>query len=152
MNTDTRFNSSSRLLLPLAHRGYIPKYPSRTLADDNLKSHSRSTLLKEELSDPQHIKLPVCFNTPRRFCPRKGRFTHDPDSQPEIDLESRTTMLKRLNDYKMLAFACKRAGKLQEEGRAYYSMGVIYDNLHQFKLAITSYGDFLRICEAVGDK
>ena len=29
----------------------------------------------------------------------------------------------------MLAFACKRAGKIKDEGRAYYSMGVLLDNM-----------------------
>jgi hypothetical protein len=33
--------------------------------------------------------------------------------------------IRRLKDYGMLAFACKRAGKTRDEGRAYYSMGVL---------------------------
>jgi len=47
--------------------------------------------------------------------------------------------MKRLKDYKILAFACKRAGKVADEGRAYYSIGVLYDNIKKYKLAIEFY-------------
>jgi hypothetical protein len=40
---------------------------------------------------------------------------------------------KRLKDYDILAFACKRAGKSRDEGRAYYSTGVLYDNLGKYR-------------------
>lgn len=43
----------------------------------------------------------------------------------------------------MLAFACKRAGKLKDEGRAYYSIGVLYDNLGKWLKAIEYYEKFL---------
>jgi tetratricopeptide (TPR) repeat protein len=51
----------------------------------------------------------------------------------------------------MLAFACKRAGKSRDEGRAYYSTGVLYDNLGKFKQAIDQYKKFLQVCKAIGD-
>ena len=44
------------------------------------------------------------------------------------DSYNRIAAQKRLKDYDMLAFACKRAGKSRDEGRAYYSTGVLYDN------------------------
>ena len=50
-----------------------------------------------------------------------------------LETGKRVTVLKRLKDYKMLAFACKRAGKSRDEGRAYYSTGVLYDNLGKYK-------------------
>jgi hypothetical protein len=43
---------------------------------------------------------------------------------------------KRLKDYDILAFACKRAGKSRDEGRAYYSTGVLYDNLGKYRQAV----------------
>jgi hypothetical protein len=43
---------------------------------------------------------------------------------------------KRLKDYNILALGCKRAGKSRDEGRAYYSTGVLYDNLGKYKQAI----------------
>jgi hypothetical protein len=49
------------------------------------------------------------------------------------DSYNRIAATKRLKDYDMLAFACKRAGKSRDEGRAYYSTGVLYDNLGKFK-------------------
>jgi hypothetical protein len=52
------------------------------------------------------------------------------------DSYNRITAQKRLKDYNILAFACKRAGKSRDEGRAYYSTGVLFDNLGKFKQAI----------------
>jgi len=45
--------------------------------------------------------------------------------------------MRRLKDYEMLAFGCRRAGKVRDEGRSYYSTGVLYDNLGKFKDAIS---------------
>lgn len=59
------------------------------------------------------------------------------------DSYNRIAAQKRLKDYDMLAFACKRAGKSRDEGRAYYSTGVLYDNLGKFKNAIDQYKKFL---------
>jgi len=50
---------------------------------------------------------------------------------------------KRLKDYDILAFACKRAGKSRDEGRAYYSTGVLYDNLGKYRQAVDQYKKFL---------
>lgn len=52
------------------------------------------------------------------------------------DSYNRIAAQKRLKDYNILAFACKRAGKSRDEGRAYYSTGVLYDNLAKYKQAI----------------
>lgn len=43
----------------------------------------------------------------------------------------------------MLAFACKRAGKPRDEGRSYYSIGVLNDNIGKYKVALKSYEKFL---------
>jgi tetratricopeptide (TPR) repeat protein len=58
---------------------------------------------------------------------------------------------KRLKDYDILAFACKRAGKSRDEGRAYYSTGVLYDNLGKYRQAVDQYKKFLQVCKAIGD-
>lgn len=67
----SRFHSA-----PRTNRTYVPKYPSRTLADDNLKGYDRhnQSLIQEEITEPQRIELPVYFNTPRRFYSKKARF------------------------------------------------------------------------------
>ena len=52
------------------------------------------------------------------------------------DSYNRIAAQKRLKDYDILAFACKRAGKSRDEGRAYYSTGVLYDNLGKYLAAI----------------
>jgi len=67
------------------------------------------------------------------------------------DSYNRIAASKRLKDYDILAFACKRAGKSRDEGRAYYSTGVLYDNLGKFKEAISQYQKFLQVCRAIGD-
>ena len=48
------------------------------------------------------------------------------------DSVDRIAATRRLKDYEMLGFACKRAGKSRDEGRSYYSAGVLYDNLGKF--------------------
>ena len=67
------------------------------------------------------------------------------------DSYNRIAAQKRLKDYEILAFACKRAGKSRDEGRAYYSTGVLLDNLGKFKDAIAQYQKFLQVCRAIGD-
>ena len=67
------------------------------------------------------------------------------------DSYNRIAAQKRLKDYDILAFACRRAGKSRDEGRAYYSTGVLYDNLGKYKLAVDQYKKFLQVCKAIGD-
>lgn len=67
------------------------------------------------------------------------------------DSYNRIAAQKRLKDYEILAFACKRAGKSRDEGRSYYSTGVLFDNLGKFKEAIAQYQKFLQVCRAIGD-
>eukprot|EP00343_Euplotes_focardii_P009361 CAMPEP_0205825056 /NCGR_PEP_ID=MMETSP0206-20130828/23756_1 /ASSEMBLY_ACC=CAM_ASM_000279 /TAXON_ID=36767 /ORGANISM="Euplotes focardii, Strain TN1" /LENGTH=310 /DNA_ID=CAMNT_0053123751 /DNA_START=311 /DNA_END=1240 /DNA_ORIENTATION=- len=68
-----------------------------------------------------------------------------------VDSYNRLAARKRLKDYAILSFACKRAGKSRDEGRAYYSTGVLFDNLGKFKTAISHYKKFLQVCKAIGD-
>ena len=51
----------------------------------------------------------------------------------------------------MLAFGCRRAGKVRDEGRAYYSIGVLYDNIKKYKKAIEYYDKFLKVCKSISD-
>ena len=67
------------------------------------------------------------------------------------DSYNRIAAQKRLKDYEHLAFACKRAGKTRDEGRAYYSTGVLYDNLGKYQNAVDQYKKFLQVCRAIGD-
>jgi len=45
----------------------------------------------------------------------------------------------------------KRAGKSRDEGRAYYSQGVLFDNLGKFKKAVEFYKKFLQVCQSHGE-
>ena len=67
------------------------------------------------------------------------------------DSIDRIAAQRRLKDYQILAFACKRAGKSRDEGRAYYSEGVLFDNLGKYKTAIQKYKKFLTVCKQIGD-
>ncbi len=103
------------------------------------------------VNQPQRIELPIYFNTPKRKedIIAKKRLTNKAQelttsvlknnsglNMAYADSYNRIAAQKRLKDYNILAFACKRAGKSRDEGRAYYSTGVLYDNLGKYKQAI----------------
>lgn len=129
-------------------------------------------------NEPQRIELPLFFNTPCRNkeirvkhlrghsmtqeksqdintnditmaddSGRKDKNIHIKNADTQVHLAS----LRRLRDYSVLAFACRRAGKTRDEGRAYYSMGVLCDNIGKFKEAIVHYKKFLQVCKSIGD-
>lgn len=138
---------------------------AKTLAEENLRGFRLKSLQKENdlplrVNCPQRIELPMYFNTPRRKediiskSRLKSKVQSMKDSALDMSYEdsyNRIAARKRLKDYAILSFACKRAGKSRDEGRAYYSTGVLYDNLGKFKTAITHYKKFLQVCKAIGD-
>jgi len=89
---------------------------------------------------PQRIELPGFLNTPARR----------PDGEP-IRTEDKTQAMRKIQDLELLVFACRRAGKLREEGRAHFSLAVLRDNLGQYQKAIDCYNEFLRICKECSD-
>eukprot|EP00930_Biecheleria_cincta_P103130 TRINITY_DN95059_c0_g1_i1.p1 TRINITY_DN95059_c0_g1~~TRINITY_DN95059_c0_g1_i1.p1 ORF type:complete len:482 (+),score=72.48 TRINITY_DN95059_c0_g1_i1:110-1555(+) len=89
---------------------------------------------------PQRIELPSYLNTPARR----------PEGEPPLP-EERTSAVRRIQDLELLTFACRRASKLREEGRAHFSLGVLRDNLGQYLKAIESYNQFLRVCKTCND-
>ena len=110
------------------------------------------------VNNAQRIELPIYFNTPKRkedIISKKRLIEKNSQLEKNImgnnsgltmsytDSYNRIAAQKRLKDYDILAFACKRAGKSRDEGRAYYSTGVLYDNLGKFKEAIKQYQKFL---------
>jgi tetratricopeptide (TPR) repeat protein len=107
---------------------------------------------------PLRIELPAYFNTPRRFeLPEPHTEVKDLPNIRKVSInlvetEERLRIQKRLRDYELLAMACKRSKKPKDEGRAYYSMGVLYDNVGWIKKAIQCYHKFLAICKGVNDQ
>eukprot|EP00927_Polykrikos_kofoidii_P054408 TRINITY_DN48824_c0_g1_i1.p1 TRINITY_DN48824_c0_g1~~TRINITY_DN48824_c0_g1_i1.p1 ORF type:complete len:576 (+),score=89.72 TRINITY_DN48824_c0_g1_i1:36-1730(+) len=89
---------------------------------------------------PQRIELPAYLNTPQRR----------PDAAPILP-ENRTAAIGKIQDLELLSFACKRAGKVREEGRAHFSLGVLRDNIGQHQKAIKCYDKFLKICKDCND-
>eukprot|EP00742_Colponemidia_sp_Colp-10_P002649 GILJ01002832.1.p1 GENE.GILJ01002832.1~~GILJ01002832.1.p1 ORF type:complete len:447 (+),score=31.05 GILJ01002832.1:50-1390(+) len=131
-----------------------------TLAEENLRAASPRLPTPRDIptprvNEPQRIELPPFFNTPRRSAVSSSANVSYKQVADENDDKfsgrSRMLSLKRVKDYGMLAFACRRGGRVRDEGRAYYSMGVLYDNLGMFKHAVTCYERFLHICEKMED-
>jgi len=89
---------------------------------------------------PQRIELPGYLNTPARR----------PDGEVAPP-EERTQTIRRIQDLELLTFACRRASKVREEGRAHFSLGVFRDNLGQYEKAIECYNQFLRVCKECND-
>lgn len=138
---------------------------AKTLAEENLRGFRLRNLQKENdlslrTNCAQRIELPIYFNTPKR---REDIFSnHRLQAKTQskntsalnmsyTDSYNRIAAQKRLKDYAILSFACKRAGKSRDEGRAYYSTGVLYDNLGKHKKAVEFYKKFLQVCKAIGD-
>jgi len=89
---------------------------------------------------PQRIELPGYLNTP---CRR-------PDSEVLLP-EDRVQTIRKIQDLELLTFACRRASKVREEGRAHFSMGIFRDNLKEHQKAIECYNQFLRVCKECND-
>lgn len=144
---------------PHKYRPPTPKMPSRTLAEENMSAFMTGRRKVEEfpseINKPQRIELPVYFNTPRRYPFTRGRgsSTERPARLPVSNLQSdkKVSVMRRLKDYQMLAFACKRSGKTRDQGRAHYSIGVLLDNVGEYDKAIKAYQQFLTVCKSIGD-
>ncbi|CAK9083088.1 Hypothetical protein SCF082_LOCUS39456, partial [Durusdinium trenchii] len=93
-----------------------------------------------DMLQPQRIELPGYLNTPARR----------PDGEPLLR-EERNASLRKMKDLELLTFACRRASKFREEGRAHFSLGVLRDNLCQYQKAIEAYTQFLRVCKECND-
>ena len=63
------------------------------------------------------------------------------------DQKQRLIAINQIKDYSLLARACKRAFKQKDEGRAYYSIGVLHDNLGDYVKAVKHYLMFLKVCD-----
>eukprot|EP01016_Furgasonia_blochmanni_P032392 TRINITY_DN3341_c0_g1_i8.p1 TRINITY_DN3341_c0_g1~~TRINITY_DN3341_c0_g1_i8.p1 ORF type:complete len:417 (+),score=55.72 TRINITY_DN3341_c0_g1_i8:161-1411(+) len=139
---------------------------NKPLAEDNMvryfrKSASPVRSRQRSVNQPQRLELPLYFNTPFRFnapakTPAKEKRANVSFSQldlpPSVDSDVKLNATKRYRDYSILAFACKRAGKVKDEGRAYYSMGVLRDNTGEYSKAIQEYTKFYEICKLIGDR
>ena len=98
-----------------------------SMAEENeVRSFNKSRNNKSMApSQPHRIELPLFFNTPSRvISDRKGLnktlndISEQKDTsliQPEkVDNGVYITAMRRLRDYEMLAFGCRRAGKVRD--------------------------------------
>ena len=105
------------------------------MAEENLhgfsfKKNKKKTDAIMNPYTPQRIELPLYFNTPKRkddlldagkyktkadTTKRNGSFIDNPSAlnMSYTDSADRILSKKRLQDYDLLAFACKRANKLR---------------------------------------
>jgi tetratricopeptide (TPR) repeat protein len=69
--------------------------------------------------------------------------------QPNLKfhMENQAVFQKQMKDYNMLAFSSRRAGRHQMEAAAYYSMGVLLDNMEEYDKAIEQYKKFIHVCK-----
>jgi len=65
--------------------------------------------------------------------------------------ENQSPFQAQVKDYTMLAFSSRRAGRHQMEGAAYFSMGVLYDNMGQYSKALDCYKKFVAVCQKLND-
>lgn len=68
-----------------------------------------------------------------------------------VNVEQQAAVKNSLKDYSTMALSSNRAGKKDIEALAYASMGIIHDNLSNFKLAINSYQQYLSLSTEIGD-
>ncbi|CAD7936265.1 unnamed protein product [Amoebophrya sp. A120] len=87
------------------------------------------------------VKLPAYLNTPDRK-----------DDGADPTAEERYFTLKKISDLELLLSACRRSGKLREEGRCCFSLAVLHDNLKEYTKGLRYYNDFLKICRDCEDK
>jgi len=130
--------------ISLSSRGAMPKDMNDRVATGTSTAPTPGAQASAErgpgMLQPQRIELPGYLNTPARR----------PEGE-HLSPEERTSSIRRLQDLELLTFACRRATKLREEGRAHFSMGVLRDNLGQHQKAIESYNQFLRVCKECND-
>jgi len=73
-------------------------------------------------SQPQRIELPLFFNTPCRIKSsnvhnRMNKTSSNPTdklNEDKVDTGVYVSTMRRLKDYEMLAFACRRGGKIRD--------------------------------------
>ncbi|CAD7940270.1 unnamed protein product [Amoebophrya sp. A25] len=87
------------------------------------------------------VKLPTYLNTPERK-----------DDTSECSPEEKYVMMRKIGDLELLLHACRRSGKLREEGRCCFSLAVLHDNMKEYGKGVKYYTDFLKICRDCDDK
>mmetsp|Transcript_11005 Transcript_11005/g.20939 ORF Transcript_11005/g.20939 Transcript_11005/m.20939 type:complete len:690 (-) Transcript_11005:219-2288(-) len=97
------------------------------------------------IGKPLRVFAPPFMNAPDRTEMNAGPVS-------PTNKNTRKSQLARIQDYMYRASACKRAGRRRAEANAYYSMGVVYDNMKEYLKAIECYKAFQTVLEATEDK
>ena len=88
-----------------------------TLAEENDVRNFNKPRNSEVIAPslPQRIELPLFFNTP---CRRPQSFfnksTREDKEEEKVENDVYISAMRRLKDYEMLAFGCRRGGKIRD--------------------------------------
>jgi tetratricopeptide (TPR) repeat protein len=80
-----------------------------------------------------------------------GESLIDSPNKTPVNTEHNALVATSIKDFTVLALSSKRADKKEVEATAYASLGVIYDDQSNNKLAIENYELYLAICEDIND-
>ena len=140
---------SARAIGDEEEAGRIPAWQTPRDQPMPMDEKGAQELLRNALvqSAPQRISAPPQVKSPTREDPCL-RYTHETEASREQPV---AVIKKELADCRMLAHACRRAGKIRLEGLAYYKMGVLLDNIREYRSGIKQYKKFLSICVRTND-
>lgn len=93
---------------------------------------------------PEYLKSPL-----RTEFEKKDEGIHIADGNNLREKQIMTR--KKIDDFAQIANACRRQGRIRGEGHAYFSMGVIYDNLEEYEKAAKQYDKYLKISSKMND-
>lgn len=98
---------------------------------------------EEDIKEDRNGKM---IKVPKQLAPSQRGIR---ESQQLLD--NQKALMTQIKDYEYRANACRRAGRRLAEAVAHYCMGVLYDNLRKFKMAIDCYLQFLEILKFTQD-
>lgn len=105
---------------------------------------------ESQIGRPHRILPPPFMNAPARVAPPRSsdHATPSPRSKPT----NHKLFLSQMQDYALRASACKRAGRRRAEANAYYSMGILYDNMGVYSKSVSCYKSFQAVLQSAEDK
>lgn len=117
---------------------------------------SKDQLIRESSFSPKaHSRRKYDISSYKVSGPEKATSGAPPRKSGGATLKSHTEnqspLQAQVKDYTMLAFSSRRAGRHQMEGAAYFSMGVLYDNMSQYTKALDCYKKFVAVCQKLND-
>eukprot|EP00607_Mallomonas_marina_P008349 CAMPEP_0182424480 /NCGR_PEP_ID=MMETSP1167-20130531/10689_1 /TAXON_ID=2988 /ORGANISM="Mallomonas Sp, Strain CCMP3275" /LENGTH=374 /DNA_ID=CAMNT_0024604325 /DNA_START=219 /DNA_END=1346 /DNA_ORIENTATION=- len=125
--------------------------PVRVLIPFNLNAPTRVTRLVRDQYISQNAFSPQAYASMRTVLQTK-LVPNLPDPPPLARTTDQVAQLQTsIQDFTVLAFSSRRAGKRDVEASAYVSIGVLLDNQETYDKAIESYKKYYEICREMHD-